>query len=98
MAESRSSPGEWITAASALTPVWGTMVWWPAQTGGHRRGKGGVLLIGVEEVRRGKKGAMAVVASHGEEVGEGPSPTGSQRAAGNGHATAHVGGTRVGGA
>jgi hypothetical protein len=55
-------------------------------------------LIGVEEVRRGEKGAMAVVASHGEEVGEGPSPTGSQRAAGNGRATAHVGGTRVGGA
>jgi hypothetical protein len=55
-------------------------------------------LIGVEAVRRGKKGAMAVVVSHDEEVGEGPSPTGSQQAAGNGRATAHVGGARVGGA
>jgi hypothetical protein len=37
----RSSLGEWIVVASALTLSWGTAVQRPARTIGHQRGKGG---------------------------------------------------------
>jgi hypothetical protein len=70
MVRARSSPGEWIAAASASTPMWGTAVRWLTQTGGHRRGKRGGCALdwsggGAEGGKGGDDGAQSLLKRHG---------------------------------
>jgi hypothetical protein len=70
MVRARSSPGEWIAAASASTPMWGTAVRWLTQTGGHRRGKRGGCALdwsggGTEGGKGGDDGAQSLLKRHG---------------------------------
>jgi hypothetical protein len=103
-----SSPGEWIVAASALTPAWITTIWRLAQTGGHRRGKrgrgGGCALDwsggGAEGEKGGDGGARSLLKRRGGEAEEGgwsgPGRRHAARRWGRGPATTRAAGACVG--
>jgi hypothetical protein len=101
MVGTSSSPGEWIAAASALTPAWITTIWRLAQIGGHRRGKrgrgGGCALDwsggGAEGEKGGDGGARSLLKRRGGEAEEGgmvrpgAAPCGEKVGEGPGHDT-----------